>query len=285
MTASTSAPLSWHRSDLEERCGFRGARFTRVNNYLTFLLAVVGTGVFYGLLVLFPNSRLAAMFTERGPTPYFIIFLSFWSLAILFVKQAKLRVQARALSYDVTPTNVDFVLSANTVEEVVEAIHTVADDPRKFLLYSRILWALSNLRNIGRIADVDDILRSQAEQDESSAETSYVVVQGFIWGIPVLGFIGTVLGLSDAISAFGEVLGASSEMSQITGALREVTAGLNTAFDTTLEALVAAIIIQFILTFVKKSEEEFLDACGEYCTRQIVSKLRVLPYEAEQVSE
>lgn len=274
--------LSWHRNDIEERCGFRGARFTRVNNYFTLLIAVVGTAALYGCLIPFPTTRLAAMFTERGPTPYFIVFLSVWSLAILLVKRSKVRVQALALSHEITPAASDFVLSTTTVDEVTHRIFAQADDPRRFILFNRILWGLSNLRNIGRIADVDDILRSQAEQDESSMETSYAVVQGFIWGIPVLGFIGTVLGLSDAISAFGDVLGASSEMSQITGALREVTSGLNTAFDTTLEALVAAIVIQFLLTFVKKGEEEFLDSCAEYCTRQVVSKLRVLPYEMER---
>lgn len=262
-----------------------GARFTRVNNYFSFLIGLVCTAAFYGALIPFSESRLASMFTERGPTPYFIVLLSFWSVAILLVKKSKLRSQARALNYDVTPHNSDFVLSTRTVDDVIETIHTLADDPRRYLLFHRIISALSNLRNIGRIADVDDMLRSQSEQDEAAMETSYVVVQGFIWGIPVLGFIGTVLGLSDAISAFGEVLGASSEMSQITGALRGVTAGLNTAFDTTLEALVAAIAIQFLLTFVKKSEEEFLDACNEYCTRQIVSKLRVMPYEKELVGE
>ena len=31
-------------------------------------------------------------------------------------------------------------------------------------------------------------------------ETSYSVINSFVWAIPVLGFIGTVLGLSQAIS-------------------------------------------------------------------------------------
>lgn len=41
----------------------------------------------------------------------------------------------------------------------------------------------------------------------------------------------------------------------------------------------AAIGIQFYMTFVKTGEEEFLDSCSEYCLRQVVSKLRVMPYE------
>ena len=33
-------------------------------------------------------------------------------------------------------------------------------------------------------------------------DTSYLMLSGFVWAIPVLGFIGTVLGLSDAICDF-----------------------------------------------------------------------------------
>jgi biopolymer transport protein ExbB/TolQ len=135
------------------------------------------------------------------------------------------------------------------------------------------------LRNLGQVTDVDEILRSQAEQDESTMQTSYSLLQAFIWAIPVLGFIGTVLGLSEAIGAFGEVLGGASDVSQLASALRGVTAGLSTAFETTLQALVAALFIQLILTLLRKSEEEFLDSCAEYCTRNVVGKLRVMPFE------
>ena len=105
---------------------------------------------------------------------------------------------------------------------------------------------------------MDEILRSQAEHDESSMETSYSLLRGFVWAIPVLGFIGTVLGLAVAIGNFGAVLETTTEVSEITKELKNVTGGLKTAFNTTLQALVAALAIQLWLTFLKKSEEEFL---------------------------
>ena len=112
-------------------------------------------------------------------------------------------------------------------------------------------------------------------------ETSYSLLRGFIWAIPVLGFIGTVMGLSQAIGGFGKVLGNSSDMSQITSSLKLVTAGLATAFETPLEALVAALVIQMLFTFLKKSEEEFLDQCAEYCHRHVVNRLRIMPFHQE----
>ena len=90
------------------------------------------------------------------------------------------------------PRDSDFILSAGNADIVVDNIYRVVDEPKHFVLFNRIVVALSNLKNLGRIGDVGDILISQADQDEASMDTSYSLINGFIWAIPVLGFIGTV---------------------------------------------------------------------------------------------
>ncbi len=277
-------PLPWSRIDIEQRLGFRGARFTRVNNLLACIIGSILAVLFY--LVLIPLrdttlSPLADSFIIRTYVPYFTVWFSGWALAILFLKWRKLKVQRRALTYQVVPTGYDFVLSSANVEVVTDQIYATVDDPKNFILFNRIMIALSNLRNMGRVTDVDEILRSQAEQDESSTQTSYLLLQAFIWAIPVLGFIGTVIGLSKAIGGFSDVLAGAVEIEDLTNSLRGVTGGLSTAFETTLQALVAALIIQLLLTFLRKAEEEFLDECAEYCVRNIVGKLRIMPFEQE----
>jgi biopolymer transport protein ExbB/TolQ len=278
---ATAPPLSWRRQDIEQRLGFSGGRYTRVNNWLAGLMAALLTIVFYAALIPLRDTSLAVMFTQRGPTPYAICFFSAWSLAALFIKSRKLAFQKRSLEPMVVPQSHDFVLSSATVEEVMERIYNVVDDPKYFVLLNRIVIALSNLRNLGRVSDVDDILRSQAEHDQSSLETSYSILAGFVWAIPVLGFIGTVLGLSGAIGRFGGVLQSATELDEIKTSLQGVTGDLATAFETTLEALVAALFIQLMMTFLKKSEEEFLDDCSEYCTRNVVNRLRIMPYQGQ----
>jgi biopolymer transport protein ExbB/TolQ len=272
-------PLSWAKSDIEQRVGFRGGRFTRANSVLTLLAGGLLSLLFYAALVPFQGTAFADMFTKRGWVQYATVFLTSWSLVILFVKWRKLVLQRRALDFPIVPAETDFVLSSGTVDQVMAQMYAIADNPRSFLLFNRITVALSNLRNLGRVSDVDDILRSQADQDESGLETSYSLVQGFVWAIPVLGFIGTVIGLSDAIGSFSSVLAESGEVDELASALRGVTSGLATAFETTLVALVAALIIQMILTFLKKGEEEFLDNCSEYCARHVVGRLRIMPFE------
>lgn len=272
-------PLDWSRRDIEQRLGFSGGRFTRSNNVFTGILALLLTAGTFAALMPFDGHWVIDKLLRRGPTPYAIVFLTWWSLVILWVKWCKLRLQRRALSHTVMPSDPGFVLSAGTVEPVLANVYATVDDPRNFLLFNRIVLALSNLRNLGRVTDVDEILRSQAEQDESAVETSYALVQGFVWAIPVLGFIGTVLGLSEAIGQFSGVLGASSDIEQISAALKGVTAGLATAFDTTLVALLAALVLQLLITTLRKSEEEFLDDAMDYGLRYVVGRLRILAAE------
>ena len=124
-----------------------------------------------------------------------------------------------------------------------------------------------------------DILINQGNQDEAALDTSYSLLSGFIWAIPVLGFIGTVLGLSSAIGGFGEVLESAKDIEQIKTELKSVTAGLSMAFVTTLQALAAALVLQLLTTFLKKGEEEFLEETSQYCTNHIVNRLRIMPFE------
>lgn len=274
--------LSWARSDIEQRLFFKGNRFTRVNTLLSLLLAVLLSLAFYGMVLVASDTVLNRKFVGQGPIPIAILFLSSWCVAIMFLKWRKLSLQKKSIKLQVIPEDSDFVLSPTTVDRVFDRMLELVDDPRQFMLFNRISVALSNLRNIGRVSDVDEILRSQAESDEAISESSYVLLNGFLWAIPILGFIGTVLGLSVAIGEFGSVMSAGGNTDALLPALQNVTGGLGIAFDTTLEALVAALVIQIVVTFLRKAEQEFLDDCSEYCTRNIVNRLKLLPFQEDQ---
>ena len=273
------APLRYYAMDIENRLGISSSTGTSCNTWLSGLIAFVLTVVVYALVSMMPINFFSLMLLERGPTQHAAIFFGFWCAVILIVKSSKLRLQRRALDYASSPSDYQFVLSSQTADQVVAQIYTNAEDPERFLVYSRILTAISNLKNLGRVSDVDEILRSVGERDESSHETSFGLINGFLWAIPVLAFIGTVLGLSVSISNFTNLLDSQNDISGIVGSLKVVTAGLSTAFETTLLALVIALVLQLWMTAQKTAEERFLDDCNDYCMKQIVSRIKILPYE------
>jgi hypothetical protein len=272
-------PLSASRSDPERRAGVTPGSGTSVNTGFAGIIALLATIALFVAVHFMPESYFRAMLIDRGPTQYAAVFLGVWSAVILLLKRSKLKIQRRALTHPVIPENYEFVLSSRTADQVIRNIHAIAEDPDRFIVFNRILVALSNLKNLGRVGDVDDILRSLAERDESAHQTSFATLGGFLWAIPVLGFIGTVLGLASAIGNFSSLLDQQADVSAIVGSLKEVTGGLSTAFETTLLALVIALVIQLWMTSQKKAEEVFLDDSQEYCLKQVVSRIRILPFE------
>ena len=275
--------LNWSKRDIEQRLGFRAGRFTSVNRWLGFLLGLTLTVVYYGFLIFYSQHQpkahwFTAMFLERGFTPFPTMLLFFWALAILFLKSQKLRLQAQALNLSAVPQEPDFVLNRESARAVLTRMHSLVDNAGHFLLLNRIERALSNLKNIGQISDVASILRNQADYDEEQISSSYSMVHSFLWAIPVLGFIGTVLGLRQAIGALGLTLQSGGDIDAIRQSLQAVTAGLATKFETTLVALICAVIIQLLCAFMQSLESEFLDACNDYCHAHVTSKLKLITH-------
>ncbi len=268
--------LSWSRQDPERRIGFKGGRFTSPNKMLGFLIGLLFTLVFYGVILVSPvPGWFRDMFTMRGPCPYPTMLLFFWALALLYLKWRKFALQQRAQILPIMPQQPDFELTPTTARAVRERMSAIVDDPHHFILLNRIDLALANLHNIGHTADVAAILKIQAENDEAQIASSYSMIQGFLWAIPVLGFIGTVQGLSQAIGAFAMTLAAGADMAALRGSLQSVTAGLATAFETTLVALVCALILQLLVSWLQSRESDFLDICNDICHKNVAGKLRL----------
>jgi biopolymer transport protein ExbB/TolQ len=272
--------LDWSKMDLERRCGFTAGRFTSVNKWLSFLVALLLTVSFFAVLILVlqqwpPARSVTAVFIDRGFCPYPTMFFFFWAGTLLFFKAKKIKFQRRALSLPLMPQQPEFELTPATARSVRERMCLMVDNPHHFILLNRIDLALANLHNIGRAADVATILKIQAENDEAQVASSYGLVQGFLWAIPVLGFIGTVLGLGQAIGAFAGTLQAGGDLAAIRSSLQAVTGGLSTAFDTTLVALVCALVLQMMVSWMQAAESEFLDACNDICHKHVAGKLRL----------
>lgn len=280
--ADNKTLLAWSQSDIENRFGFKGGRYTSVNHTFAFLIGALLTGLLYGLMLfvfihLPVVSKVAAIYMR--PTNQFAVipatFFFFGGIAVLVLKGQKIKFQQRALALAAVPAEPEFILTEITAAIVLGRIHSLVDHPRHFVLLNRIDRALSNFKNIGQVNDVSAILRAQAENDEDQVASSYTVVNGLVWAIPVLGFIGTVLGLSLAIGRFTQTLQAAGDLELIRASLQGVTGGLATAFESTLVALTFTLILQLVITFQQKREMAFLDDCNDYCHSHIVAKLRL----------
>jgi len=259
----------------DDQIRIRAPRSQYVSAVGSFFCAILMTILIYAGFTLFRDNYIVEMFLKRGPTQSVTVMFFIWALVLIWMKKRLLLRQRKALRLEIIPPNREFRITTTNVGEIVSRIERIVDNPANLILVNRVQHALFNLKNLRQISDVNNMLESQAEADEARLETSYALLRGFVWVMPVLGFIGTVLGLSEAVGGFGDVLKSAKDVTEITSSLTNVTSGLGTAFETTLVALVAAVVIQLRMTFLKKSEEEFLDSCREYCMVNVVRRLRL----------
>lgn len=271
----TQNQISLFKSDPERWVGIRGGRFTRPTQLFSIILGIILGVIFYLVVGGFPSSTAHYWFTGLGNIPYFIVFFASWSFVYLLLKYLKIGAQRKALYMHIVPEDPAFVLTADTANIVLENMYSMAQEPRDYLLFNRAWLALTSIRNFGRLGDLEDLLQAQGDNDESVSDSGYTIIRGLVWAIPVLGFIGTVIGLSAAIGSFGNVVASAGDVGEIKDKLGDVTSGLSIAFVTTLQALVAALSVQLLLTMIQRQEEQLLDDCREYCQRELVSRVRI----------
>ena len=94
--------------------------------------------------------------------------------------------------------------------------------------------------------------------EEGIDKTEYAVIDYIVWGMPSLGFVGTVLGIGAALSDADQVVRAVDAASQA-HAISGVTSLLGVAFDTTLIALICGLPTMALVTWIRSSESRFLE--------------------------
>jgi biopolymer transport protein ExbB/TolQ len=238
------------------------------------LVAVVTTILFYTVLYLAPNARLSDLFMERGWVPYVITLVSFWALFLLGARLIRLRSEASVLERDLIPTGADGRLNPSEAALALSELRQRAAGAESSFLVGRLERALRHFDSRRRVVEVVEFLSGESSADEGRVDASYALVRVFVWVVPTLGFIGTVIGIGAAVGGFSETLEAASSVEGMKESIGSVTGGLGVAFDTTLLALVMSILIMFPASAVQRIEENFLGLVEDYCAEHLVGKLR-----------
>jgi len=113
-----------------------------------------------------------------------------------------------------------------------------------------------------------------AALDAEELENRYVMGRAYVWILPVLGFIGTAWGMSQAIAGFSEGLaaGEGQGIQFLADRLAQlVIPNLSNAFFITMLALGASAIGHYCLTKVHWWDSEVLRDLDQSCARVLAS--------------
>ena len=237
------------------------------------LLGLIISGSLLGVLFLLANFYLGELFLERGWVPFVLLFFLGWSIAILLLKWWKIKRQRQSMLFDVLPSEISETITLASADRFLSHISELPVSPAESFLIHRVVRGLEHFESRRSNTETASILASQSEVDANAVESSYTLLNVFIWAIPILGFIGTVIGISQAVGGFSGSLDQAQDIAVLKDSLNGVTSGLATAFDTTLVALVMSMIVMFPSSSLRKAEEDLLNSVDEYCNENLLKRL------------
>ena len=221
----------------------------------------------------FKEAYFGALFLDRGWVPYVLVLFLGWAVGILILKYRRLQVERRALIVDVLPFSISDSITPQNVDGFLQYQSTLPAKLADSYMLRRIRRGLEHFKARESNPEVASMMEMQSEIDAGKISGSYTLVKVFLWAIPIMGFIGTVLGISTAIAGLAGGMSGTQEMSTLMDQLTDVTVGLGVAFDTTLVALCMSILLSFPASGMQKAEEDLLAAVDGYCLENLLKRL------------
>ncbi len=258
-----------------ELSGMRGTRpSTETNIVIQLLVGLVGTAIVsFGVVPLKGTSfnYLWAIIRDRGPVQYFEVFMAFMIATLIFMKSRIVRAQLSVIAEGPVDPKVNL-----EDDDQVQELRTQIVGHEAFswsIVLNRIDRILALWLGSKDVSRVSSWAEAESDRDTSASDSSYAIARVLIWAIPILGFIGTVMGLGQAVAGFANFLAGAAELSQIKEAIARVTIGLGMAFDTTLLALVLSVLLMFPLSAVQRKEEGLFVEIDNYLDDYLISRL------------
>jgi len=254
-----------------QRTGWKERDHANVDFLKSLGIGIALTGCLLGLMVPFVDTGIGAIFLKRGWVNYAETFLFVWGMTILAMKWKQNQRQRRAAMLELFPERLGHEINCDNVGGFIDNIYKIPLTMRDSLIVNRIRKALELFENRTDNGEVAAFLTTQSDIDANRSSGSYALLKVFLWAIPILGFIGTVMGLSTAVGSLA--MGDTADPEALKASINSLTGGLGVAFDTTLLGLILSMLMSFPMAAVQKKEDETLTLIDAFCTEKLLPKL------------
>ena len=153
---------------------------------------------------------------------------------------------------------------ADSAVEHGESLVALPKSIQRHYLWSRLVNSLHYIYRTGSVGGVEDEMKYLAEMDIERQQQRYSLSRILIWATPMLGFLGTVLGISQALG--GIAVGPENDFQQMMGGLQ---GSLYVAFDTTALALSLSMVLMFCQFLVDRFEVQLLELVDQKTRREV----------------
>jgi biopolymer transport protein ExbB/TolQ len=233
----------------------------------TLAALVLGTPLAVGVLALFERGPLAdseyARYLSHGVEKVEVLLFC-CALMALVSKLWSYRAERAACRRDCLPPWDGQPMPASEAGRLLKDIHALKQSWKNTYLVRRVAAVLDFVRCRGSSNELDDQIRTLADNDAVALEGSYSFIRFITWAIPILGFLGTVLGITESI--------ANVTPDTLEKNLDKVTGGLALAFDATALGLGLTMLTMFLTFLVERVEQSVLESVDRYADEELAHR-------------
>lgn len=188
----------------------------------------------------------------------------FMGLGELWIRRCAVRSEAWLLKIGMLPEDERTMLTSDKLGPIYVRARTTAPEAMLPTLLRRLIMEFRKSLSVDRVSNVMD---SSLDLMLHQLDLRYTVLRYLVWIIPTLGFLGTVIGIADALAFVGSGQAPMDEL------LTPTTMKLGVAFYTTLLALIQSGVLMLGLNLIQAADERVLNEAGQYCLDNLVIRL------------
>jgi len=214
------------------------------------------------------NSRLFAELLG-GNMPHGIIQVMTYALftyAMLevFRLRADINQQSFSLRLNLLPEKEQYVLSPDEVNEIkLKMVELEKSNPT--LLVDLIKKACTKFRANKSVSEALSVVSTQTEINAKRYDSELNMIKYMGWAVQTLGLLGTVIGLTFALTHAGDVVTQAG--------LSTVTSFLGSAFSATLVSVGLSIILMFFFTSLQNVSDKLHTDNESYVLEHLINRI------------
>ena len=236
----------------------------------TLAALMIGLPLAAGALAAFhfgPLRQTVAFRYVEWPTQWVEVAFFGIGLGALVVRLWSLRWERSAFRDNLLPPAEDQPIRAEKAGELIQAFRKAPRWIHHTLLGRRLMHLLGYIHQRRSAAGLDEQMRATADTDAIHHDGSLALYRFIVWALPMLGFLGTVVGITAAIG------GITPE--KLEGGMSELANGLAEAFDSTALALGCTMALMFFNFLVEREENALLAAVDEEVERLLAHRFQL----------
>jgi biopolymer transport protein ExbB/TolQ len=192
--------------------------------------------------------------------------LGFWAVFVMVWRGRSVSNSRGMLERDVLHLPDGMRVLPEDSREYLRQVEALPDAEREHLLPRALHVALERFGATRSVQDASAAARNVCAAENERMDSELSMVRFVAWAIPAIGFIGTVRGIGESLQQAHKA---------IEGDVAGVTAGLGTAFNSTLIALVLSIVVMFFLHQLQLLQERLVLDTENYVDDRLLRHLHV----------